>query len=90
MAMFEKEYYQFIGHLRAAMSNRYQPHEVEKIVDFFNRIKGGREYDLVGEEMMTTITNLRDLKIKSQPFDLYEDMMMRAWIYAPYILKTNP
>jgi hypothetical protein len=82
--MNTQEYEVWVRDARNALSGRYSEVEVNVIMDWFRRIKGQDERDLIGNaevEAMLVFTKPQGL------FDLYNSLMARAFVYAPLILK---
>lgn len=78
---------------RAALLRIYSSEETEKILDWFRRIKGSNERDLIGDqavEAMLVFVSVRGRKDRPFSFgarDLYNSLMARLFIYAPFILE---
>ena len=69
-----------------ALSGKYNSEEREIILEWFRRIKGQDERDLIGNdgvEAMLTFVAAAD------NFDLYNSLMARLFIYAPLILREE-
>lgn len=67
-----------------ALSGRYNQEEIETVLEWFRRIKGAEERDLIGDKALEGMSAFVAAK---DNFDLYNSLMARLFIYAPLILK---
>ena len=82
--MNEQEWYNWKSDAITSLRLKYSQEETDKIMNFFERIKGKRERLLVGDENVDKLCDL--FEDQPFPFNLYTSLMMRLWFYAPYIL----
>lgn len=88
--MDQHEYSQWRASAKVALAPRYCKTEVDAIIEWFDRIKGAEEMLLTGVKCQNAINVIRDSREKANDtFDLYGDMMMRVWIYAPLIVQEH-
>ena len=69
-----------------ALSGKYNQDEIEIIIDWFSRIKGSEEREMVGSEEVDAMLKFVCAK---DGFDLYNSLMARLFIYAPLILREE-
>lgn len=69
---------------RRALSGRYAFADRETILDWFRRIDGANERDLIGSEAVDAIQVFTGARAQ---FDRYNSLMARLFIYAPLILN---
>lgn len=82
--MNEQEYKKWESDARRALSGKYGAGEIETVLDWFRGIRSADERDLIDNEAVDAFlvfTKAQD------PFDLYDSLMARAFIYAPLILR---
>jgi hypothetical protein len=70
-----------------ALLRRYREMDVHIILDWFRRIKGSDEYDLIGHDRLEAFGLFSQTEVGK--FCLYDSLMARLWIYAPLILKEH-
>ena len=82
--MNQEEYKVWEQDAARALSGRYNQAEIETVLEWFRRIKGAEERDLIGHDEVEAML----LFVQAQGnFDLYNSLMARLFIYAPLILK---
>jgi hypothetical protein len=81
--MNKEEYAQWELDASAALSKRYSYNKIMIILKWFRTIKTSKEIELVGLEKLKDV-----IRLNSGPhFSLYATLMMRVWVYAPYIIE---
>lgn len=83
--MNTKEYKTFEEHARNALSGKYTPAQIDVILDWFRNIDTSGEIKLMGEARLECMLTF----VINDPFDLYDSLMARLFIYAPLILKKE-
>jgi hypothetical protein len=82
--MNENEFSEWKSAALIALCSKYSFEESIKVVDWFDTIDTRKEINLVGEETVYSL-----LCVFRKNFDLYNSLMIRLWVYAPYILKEQ-
>jgi len=82
--MNQEEYRAWESDADVALSGRYVHAERKIILDWFRSIKGADERDLIGHEAVEAMLVFVCAQGKH---DLYNSLMARAFIYAPFILE---
>jgi hypothetical protein len=82
------EYSDWRNDARAALGAVYDDLECRAIISFFDSITEDREAELTGETLQKSLNVVRKELAKAQGFNLYHDLMVRVWIYAPLIIKS--
>lgn len=79
-----EEYQKWYKDAETCLSLRYNADDTKIIMDWFSRIKGQCERELIGNDavdaMLTFVT-------AGGKFDVYNSLMCRLFIYAPLILE---
>ena len=81
--MNHEEYLQWERDAEMALLGRYSPDDIRTILDWFRCIKGSSERALIGDEAVESMLVFTGAV---EPFDLYNSLMARAFVYAPLIL----
>lgn len=81
--MNHEEYLQWERDAEMALLGRYSPDDIRIILDWFRSIKGSDERALIGDEAVDAMLVFTSAV---KPFDLYNSLMARAFVYAPLIL----
>lgn len=68
-----------------ALRCRYSNEEAITIITWMDNSLGKWEYALVGRDVMEAIQTIDE----SHHYNLYNSLMMRMWLYAPYILNDT-
>jgi len=69
---------------KQALLNKYNEEDTNRILEWFTYFDGADEELLVGRKG----TDAMQVFFKRmKPFDLYNSLMARIWLYAPYILE---
>jgi hypothetical protein len=87
--MNEAEYKQWELDAANALSGKYCEEEIGTILYWFSNIRSSNERDLVGNATLTHICEVSDAVFIDKNWSLYNSLMWRLWIYAPYILKEE-
>lgn len=82
--MNQQEYRAWEGDADVALSGRYTQAERKIILKWFRTIKGADERDLIGHEEVEAMLVFVSARGKH---DLYNSLMARAFVYAPFILE---
>lgn len=82
--MNAEQYAKWEEDARRALSGRYTAEEIEVVLDWFRRIKGSDERDLIGNDEVEAFLLFSGARGN---FDLYNSLMARLFIYAPLILR---
>jgi hypothetical protein len=82
--MNKEQYTKWRQDAASALQGVYSMQETEIILDWFDHIKGARECELVGPDVMGCLMTIAENDVN---FDLHHNLMMRLWLYAPYILE---
>lgn len=70
-----------------ALNRRFTAEESKIVIEWFDRIKGADERDLTSNEFQEGLNVIRHVRAElGAEHDLYIDMMMRVWMYAPLII----
>ena len=85
--MNELEYKQWRLDAAMCLSCKYSESEVLTILRWFDRIKGAGERDLIGELRLNAFSDFSSAEPSDGKWSLYNSLMSRLWIYAPYILE---
>lgn len=80
------QYYNWRANALTSLSYVYTIEESYKVLDWFDRIKGEEEYELTGHVTQESLRSIRD---QTMNFNLYNDLMMRVWLYAPFIIAEK-
>lgn len=84
--MNEQEYKAWEAAADVALSDRYVYADRQFVLDWFRRIKGQEERELIGNEEVDAM--LKFVCARGN-FDMYNSLMARLFIYAPLILKEH-
>lgn len=89
--MGTEQFASWLKDAKEALMKVYKEDEAEIIIDWFRLMKGRDEVELVGEGRVNAHLQFA-YGIEGQPkpeffTSVYQSMMSRMWIYAPYILK---
>jgi hypothetical protein len=68
------------------MKRGYAGFEAEKVMKWWDGIKGKYEVELVGEDNFNKIRAIIDAM---QPYNSFDSWTIRVLFYAPFILKEN-
>lgn len=82
--MNEEQYKKWRHDAIDSLHVKYSLRECVQIVRWFDDIDTRKEINLVGEGVVESLLN-----IFGKHFNLYDSLMIRAWVYAPYILKEK-
>ena len=86
--MNEIEYAKWRKDAGEAMGRRgYTIGEIVYLLNWFDRIKGSGERDLIGEARLNAFSVFSCAKPMDGKWNLYDSMMARLFIYAPYIVE---
>lgn len=83
--MEREEYEKWLKDAMTCLMVKYTKEQAEVVVDWFKRIRGSDERDLIGSERVDHFLACMPDKYWS----VYDSMMARLWIYAPYILEEE-
>ena len=83
--MNQVEYDKFEVDARNALSGKYSPEQIHVILDWFQTIDTRGEINLIGIDRFDSML----IFIVNKPFNLYDSLMARLFIYAPLILKKE-
>ena len=83
--MNEAEFEQWLKDAATCLACRYSKDEVETIMWWFRRIKGSDERRLIGKARLEAMSVFTE----GPQWSLYDSLMARLWVYAPYILKQK-
>lgn len=83
--MNQVEYDKFAVDARNALSGKYSPEQIDVILDWFQTIDTRGEINLIGIDRFDSML----IFIVNKPFNLYDSLMARLFIYAPLILKKE-
>lgn len=64
-------------------ASKYTKEQADIITGWFSRIKGEDERELVGSDFVNTFAD----NYPAKHFSVYDSMMARLFVYAPYILE---
>lgn len=84
--MNEQEYRKWEQDALRALSGKYSEQQALAVIDWFSRIKGSTEIELLGVDRAGAMLKFVD---NGADFDLYDTLMARLFIYAPLILKQG-
>jgi hypothetical protein len=84
--MTSEEFAQWESDAKRALEARYTAEEIEVVIDWFRRIKGEDERELIGNDEVEAMLVFAGAR---ENFDLYNCLMARLFIYAPLILREN-
>jgi hypothetical protein len=84
--MTSEEFAQWENDAKRALEARYTAEEIEVVIDWFRRIKGEDERELIGNDEVEAMLVFAGAR---ENFDLYNCLMARLFIYAPLILREN-
>lgn len=84
--MNREQYAQWRADAARALSGRYKPEEIEIVLDWFDGIKGQEERDLIGSDEVDAMLVFVSAR---GAHDLYNSLMARVFVYAPFILKED-
>lgn len=87
--MNEAEYRQWEMDARSSLSGKYSEEEIGTIIRWFKNIKGRHELDLAGSSIFDSMLNINNTMNCDETWSLYNSLMCRLWVYAPYILKED-
>lgn len=87
--MNEQQYYKWKADTHEALvgSGIYNAEQAQIIVDWFDSIKGSRERQWFGDELLDALSN----HWSGSPYEnfVYKTMTARAWLYADKILDKH-
>lgn len=69
---------------RRALLGIYTDEAIDTILEWFDYLKGRKERELVGNDVVDALGSVWD---SIGDFDVYRSMMVRLFLYAPFILK---
>lgn len=84
--MNEKEYFKWRLDAAFSLAGIYSREEIVKILAWFDNIKGSSERELVGEEALEGFTKFHT---NGKHWNLYNSLMSRLFVYAPFILELE-
>ena len=85
--MNEQDYIKWRNDAMSALRLRgYTTDEIVALLCWFDNIKGSNEIDLVGLARVNAFAVFSCAKPMDNKWELYDSMMARLFIYAPYIL----
>lgn len=79
------EYGKFEIDARTALGGKYSPEQIDVILDWFRTIDTRGEINLIGIDRFDSML----IFIVNKPFNFYDSLMARLFIYAPLILKKE-
>lgn len=82
--MNKEEYLKWRMDAATCLMLRYNAEDTEKVLCWFDYIKGREERELVGDE---SVECMLKFVTSCDNFDMYNSLMCRLFIYAPLILK---
>jgi hypothetical protein len=86
--MNEEQYKKWSKDACEAMKRRgYTSQEIIILLCWFDCIKGSNERDLIGDARLTAFGIFSCAEPMDNKWSLYDSMMARLFIYAPYILE---
>ena len=84
--MNEHEYLKWKLDATIALLAIYSKEDTVKILNWFDNIKGSAERDLVGE---TCVNAFQIFHTNGKHWNLYNSLMSRLFVYAPYIIASE-
>lgn len=88
--MGTNQFFQWLEDAKAALLKVYPEDEAAVVVDWFRRIRGSHEYELMGKERVDHFLKFSHPDTEERPkfyTSVYASMMSRMWVYAPYIIQ---
>lgn len=79
----------FIQCATISLRFKYTEEETKIIVDWFKSIKGAGENELIGHERVGSFLKFCCAEKHDGKFSVFDTLMSRIWIYAPYILEQH-
>ena len=87
--MNKQEYQQWVWDVQTSLSVRYTRKEISIILDWFDRIKASKEFDLITCPRVEAYEVFHGDPDTNPHYNLYDSLMIRVWAYAPAILKEH-
>lgn len=84
--MNEREYLNWEQDVLHCLSVKYSEEEIWQILYWFQNIRSSGERDLIGQKRIDAFQKFFPYNDK---WNLYDSMMVRVWVYAPYILEMK-
>lgn len=84
------EYLKWQEDAYSALIRVYTEADTIKILDWFKYIKGSEERDLVGNRIVDSFDCIYQAwNNGSDSSSIYHSMMVRLWVYSPFIVKLK-
>ena len=87
--MNKKEYIEWKLDVFHCLGCKYSTKEITIIVEWFDRIKASKEFDLITCPRVEAYEVFHGDLETNPHYNLYDSMMIRVWAYAPAILKEH-
>lgn len=84
-----EEYKKWLKDAAICLAVKYTSEEAQIIISWFVNIRGSHERELVGSNRVNAFTTFCSHNPPDGKFSVYDTMMSRLWIYAPYILDEE-
>jgi len=85
----EREYAQWRTDALEALLKLYSEEDSNKILRWFDRIKGSEELSLIGQTAFDGMIAFTGIGLDKKVWKLYNTMMARMFMYAPLILMED-
>ena len=84
--MDQEEYKKWENDAKHCLSVKYNQEEIGRILEWFRSIKASDERDLIGSDRVESFSQFYGY---NKNWNLYDSLMARLWVYAPYILELK-
>jgi hypothetical protein len=81
--MGKEEYEKWMRDALVCLMCKYSEEQARIVLDWFEQIRSRAERDLVGDAFVDAFCD----NLPVLHFSVYDSLMARMWIYAPYILE---